>query len=103
LRHAIKHDGSQRRGNPSTLRVPDHNAEDGANGVGKTSFTGSSWSSAKRRSKDKKRKESYVQTWENNATPERLWIQAYAPAKRTLSEFKNAMVLGLCHCEQFMP
>ena len=59
--------------------------------------------------KTKNEKESYVQTWENNATPERLWIPAYAPAKRTLSEFKNAMVLGLCYCEQqitclqFMP
>ena len=34
---------------PSTLRVPDHNAEVGASVVGKTSFRGSSWSSAKRR------------------------------------------------------
>ena len=49
MRHAIKHDGSQRRGNPSTLRVPDHNAEVGASVVWKTSFRGSSWSSAKRR------------------------------------------------------
>ena len=39
----------------------------------------------------------------------RLWIQAYAPAKRTLSEFKTAIILGLYHmelrktCLQFMP
>ena len=25
----------------------------------------------------------------------RLWIQAYVPAKRSLVEFKNAMIMGL--------
>ena len=39
----------------------------------------------------------------------RVWIQAYAPAKRSLGEFKNAMIMGLSHmelkrtCLQFMP
>ena len=29
----------------------------------------------------------------------RLWVQAYAPAKRSLVEFKNAMLLGLYNAE----
>ena len=39
----------------------------------------------------------------------RLWVQAYAPAKGCLVEFKNAMFMGLYHaelkktCQLFMP
>jgi len=39
----------------------------------------------------------------------RLWVQAYAPARRSLTEFKNAMLLGLYNtelkktCLVFMP
>ena len=39
----------------------------------------------------------------------RLWVQAYAPARRSLTEFKNAMLLGLYNtelkktCLMFMP
>ena len=29
----------------------------------------------------------------------RLWVQAYAPAKRSLVKFKNAMLLGLYNAE----
>ena len=40
---------------------------------------------------------------------QRLWVQAYAPAKKSLVEFKNAMLMGLYHvelrktCLLFMP
>ena len=29
----------------------------------------------------------------------RLWVQAYAPAQRSLTEFKNAMLMGLYNTE----
>ena len=57
------------------------------------------------------RKKNKVNNWFNRVIREtnprkyytdklRLWIQVYAPAKSSLGEFKNAMILGLYHMEQ---
>ena len=45
------------------------------------------------------RKLEYTSTRQTRIDKLRLWIQAYFPAKRTLSEFKNATILGLYHAE----
>ena len=53
-----------------------------------------------RKQEDLARKlESYEDTREYHTHKMRLWIQAYAPKKKSLVEFKDEMLMGLCNAE----